>query len=93
MGRGVEGARPVVGRTAVDRLMDPRRIRPADRVRQVSHLHLVERRDPSPAVLVVPTPPQSPLDTAEPVVRERGGIVRAGLARAARALRRGWAWI
>ena len=73
--------------------MDRRRIRPADRVRQASRLHLVERRDPSPAVLVVPTPPQSPLDTAEPVVRERGGIVRAGLARVARALRRGWAWI
>lgn len=69
------------------------RPRPADRVRRESHLTLVERRDPSPAVLVVPTPPQSPLDTAEPVVRERGGIVRAGLARAARALRRGWAWV
>jgi len=74
---------------------EPRRIRarPADRVRQASHLHLVERRDPSPAVLVVPTPPQSPLDTAEPVVRERGGTVRAGLARVARVLWRGWAWV
>ena len=73
-------------------MTEPRRIRPrpADRVRQASHLTLVERREPAPAVIVVSTPPQSPLDTAEPVVRERGGIVRAGLARVARALRRGW---
>jgi hypothetical protein len=75
--------------------MDRRRIRPADRVR-ASHLRVVERDSAHPGVVVVrsaPPPSQSPLGAADPVVRERGGTARAGLARVARALRAGWAAI
>lgn len=56
--------------------------------------HVYVRRDLVRAWLAQhPTPPQSPLDTAEPVVRERGGIVRAAWGRVARALRGGWDWM
>ena len=77
--------------------MDRRRIRPADRVRQAHHLHVVERDSAHPGVVVVRSAPpplaQSPRGDADPVVRERGGTVRAGLARVARVLWRGWAWV
>ena len=56
--------------------------------------HVYVRRDLVRTWLAQRSPPsQSPLGAADPVVRERGGTARAGLARVARALRAGWAWV
>ena len=50
------------------------------------------RTSPSVRLQGDPTSPQSPLDTAGTAERGWAGTVRAAWGRAARALRRGWAW-